>query len=473
MTELIWRGARELTRAIRTRELSCHDLMSACYDQIERLNPDVNAIVNLLPRESALHQATRKDEALARGDEIGVLNGLPMAVKDLQAVQGFPTTFGFVPYADQVADQDGELAARMRRAGAIIIGKTNVPEFGLGSNTFNSLFGATHNPYALHKTAGGSSGGAAAALATGMLPVADGSDMGGSLRNPASFCNVVGLRPSMGRVPDERGLGWSARLSVCGPMARTVADTAMLLAAQAGHYPPDPLSLAESGDGFVAPLERKAAGLKLAISPTLGGLPVDREVEQCITVAGETFTELGATVEEACPDLTGAMDVFQVQRAANLAVLGRELETRLPNWREHTKDAAIWNIEKGLALTAQELIQADLERTKIYRRVVRFFHNYDALLCPAAQVPPFDIEDEWVREINDQTLTTYIDWMTVCCAISVTALPAISVPGGFTSAGLPVGLQIVGRPRGDFELLQIGYLFEQATKHYQTKPAIV
>ena len=473
MTGLIWQGARELTRAIRMRELSCYDLMAACYDQIERLNPDLNAIVNLLPRESALHQATRKDDALARGDESGMLNGLPMAVKDLQAVQGFPTTFGFVPYADQVADRDGELAARMRRAGAIFIGKTNVPEFGLGSNTFNSLFGATHNPYALHKTAGGSSGGAAAAVATGMLPVADGSDMGGSLRNPASFCNVVGMRPSMGRVPDVRAFGCFARLSICGPIARTVADVAMLLATQAGYYAPDPLSLAESGHSFATSLDRDAGKLKIAISPNLGGLPVDKEVEQLITIAGETFAELGASVEHACPDLSGAMDVFQVQRAANLALLGRDLDARLPNWREHAKDTAIWNIEKGLELTAAELIQSDVERRNIYHRVVRFFQSYDALLCPAAQVAPFDIEDEWVREINGQPLATYIDWMTVCCAISVTSLPAISVPGGFTNAGLPVGLQIVGRPRGDFELLQIAHLYEQATNHYRVKPAIV
>ncbi len=372
--------------------------------------------------------------------------------------------------AEHEATEDSALVARQRRAGAIFIGKSNVPEFGLGSHTFNSLFGTTHNPYDHDKTAGGSSGGAAVALASGMLPIADGSDMGGSLRNPASFCNVVGLRPSIGRVPDERTFGWFARLGTSGPMARTVADVALLLSTQAGPFPSDPLTLDVAGSKFRAPLDRDLSGLRLAWSADLNLVPVDGRVTRVLEKALPVFEQLGCRVENSCPDLSEAMAVFQVQRAAGLAILGGTLELSLPDWRTHAKDTLIWNIEKGLALSVKELLASEVTRTEIYRQLEKFFANYDALLLPAAQVPPFPAEQDWVREINGQPMDTYIDWMTVCCAISVTGSPAISVPAGFTDEGLPIGLQIVGKPRRDFELLQLAHAFEQATEYYRRKP---
>ncbi len=473
MSDLIWESAVSLTAHLRAKEVSAVEVMSAFYTQIERENPELNALVNLLDPDDAVRLAAKADEALVRGDVIGPLHGLPMAPKDLIDVRAFPTTFGFVPYADRVASTDCALVSRERQAGAIFIGKSNVPEFGLGSHTFNSLFGTTRNPYDLDKTAGGSSGGAAAALASGMLPVADGSDMGGSLRNPASFCNVVGLRPSVGRVPNERALGWYARLSTAGPMARTVADTALLLSVQAGPFPPDPLTLDVDGSVFRAPLDGDLKGKRLAWTPNLNLVPVDHRVTSVLEKTLPVFEHLGCRVEEACPDLSETMAVFQTQRAAGLTLLGETLNTTLPDWRAHAKDTAIWNIERGAALDTQELMDSEVTRTNIYRQVVAFFDKYDALLLPAAQVPPFPAEQDWVHEINGQPMETYIDWMTVCCAISVTGLPAISVPGGFTEEGLPIGLQIVGRPRGEFELLQLAHAFEGETQHYRRRPGIV
>jgi amidase len=473
MKDLLWSGARAQRQALIEGEISAVELMIAHYDQIEALNPEINAIVNLLPREKALALAAQSDRELRDADP-GVLHGLPMAPKDLSDTAGFPTTFGFVPYAQRNAPADCELVARQRRAGAIMIGKTNVPEFGLGSHTFNALFGATRNPYNPARTAGGSSGGAAAALASGMLSIADGSDMGGSLRNPAAFCNVVGFRPSIGRVPDERSFGWFGRLATAGPMARNVADAAWLFSVQAGPFAADPMSIDEPGSSFRESLTTGAsAGLRgrtIAVSEDLDLVPVDPEVRQALRNAARELEALGARVEPVCPDLSRAMQVFQVQRAASLAVTGRTLDLTVPNWRDHAKDTAIWNIEQGFALTAEDLLEAETARTVIYRDVVKFFERYDALLLPSAQVPPFAIDTDWVREIEGQPMATYIDWMTVCCAISVTGLPAISVPGGFTGDGLPIGVQMVGGPRRDWQLLQLAFAFEQATGHARQRP---
>ena len=472
MSDLNFASAASLVAAMYRGKLSAVEVMNLHYDHIERLNPTLNAIVNLLPRERALDLARGADRAQASGAALGPLHGLPMAPKDAVAVAGFPTTLGFAPFRDRVAAKDDLLAARQRAAGALFIGKTNMPEFGLGSHTFNALFGLTRNPYDPNRSAGGSSGGAAVALATGMLPLADGSDMGGSLRNPASFCNVVGMRPSIGRVPEERPLGWLARLSTCGPMARTVADVALLLSVQAGYHAADPLALAQPGHLFAGTLGRDLKGVRLAWSPDLGLTPVDPEVTAVIEAATGVFRDLGCTVEAACPDLAGAMDVFQVQRAAALAVTGRELDRTVPGWRDHAKDTAIWNIERGFALGAEELLRAEAARTEIYRRTVSFFEDYDALLLPAAQVPPFSADQPWVREVAGRPMATYIDWMTICCAISVTGMPALSVPAGFTAAGLPVGLQIVTGPHDDLRLLQLAHEFEQATLCHQRRPEV-
>ena len=339
MSDLIFESAASLVAAMRRGKLSAVELMNACYDQIERLNPTLNAIVNLLSRDEAVELAREADRKQADGATLGPLHGLPMAPKDQVEVAGFPTTWGFVPFRDHVATEDSALAARQRAAGALFIGKTNVPELALGSHTFNRLFGLTANPYDPQRTAGGSSGGAAVALATGMLPLADGGDMGGSLRNPASFCNVVGMRPSIGRVPDARPMGWFARLFTPGPMARTVSDAALLLSVQAGHYPEDPLSLNQPGHAFAGTLKRDLQGLRIAWTPDLGLVPVESEVAQVVEAAADVFRDFGCVVEQACPDFGDAMDVFQVQRAAALAVTGRALE---PGTRRSGTSTAGW-----------------------------------------------------------------------------------------------------------------------------------
>jgi amidase len=470
MSELTWQPATEIAGMIRKGDASAVEVMDAHYDRIESLNPQINALVNLLPREAALELARDADRARGRGATCGPLHGLPMAVKDTHDAAGFPTTWGFVPWAERMAKIDGAVAARQRRAGALLIGKSNVPEFALGSHTFNRLFGTTSNPYDLSRTAGGSSGGAAAALATGMIPLADGSDMGGSLRNPAGYCNVVGLRPSIGRVPGDSPFGWFARLLTPGPMARNVADAALLLSVQAGPTQGDPLSRPEPGSHFREPPRPDPATLKIAWSADLGFASVDVSMVQMLERAAAVLADLGCRVENACPDLRGGMSVFQTQRAANLAQTGRALDRSLPGWREHAKDTMIWNVEQGYALTAEDLLRSEIERTAIYQRASTFFSDYDALLLPSAQVPPFDKSLDWVREINGQAMETYIDWMTICCAVTVTDLPAISVPAGFTDDGRPLGLQIVGRPHGDRDLLAIARLFEEATDHHHRHP---
>ena len=307
-----------------------------------------------------------------------------------------------------------------------------------------------------------------------MLPLADGSDLGGSLRNPASFCNVVGFRPSIGRMPFNRNYAWYGRMVTTGPMAKTVKDTTLLFTAMAGPDDIDPLTLPEPGHSFFDALSatQDPSKLKIALSTDLGCLEIDPEVAQIIESAGQAFSALGATVNKDEPNLEGAMEAFQVQRAAGLRPLGQNLEANFPNWREHAKDTAIWNIEKGEQLSADEIMQAETTRTKIYARAVSFFQRYDALILPAAQVPPFNADEQWVKEINGVTMQTYLDWMSVCCMITVTGLPAISVPAGFTKNGLPVGVQIVGKPRGDLALLQIAQLFEDATKHYLKAPSL-
>jgi amidase len=470
MEDLLWQSARETAQLIRDGNVSAVEVMNAHYNQIEALNPMLNAIVNLLPRERALALAAHADKAISAGTRVGSLHGIPMAPKDMIDVQGFPTTQGFVPFADRVAASDCELVARQRQAGALMIGKTNLPEFALGSHTFNELFGITRNPYDHSRTAGGSSGGAAAALASGMLSIADGSDMGGSLRNPAAFCNVVGLRPSIGRVPDERGFGWLGRLATAGPMARSVRDMAWLFSVQAGPFPGDPLTLPEPGSVFRDIPEIDLSGKRVAMTEDLNLVPVDSEVRHAVQAAARTLETLGAQVEVACPDLSEAMAVFQTLRAANLAVTGRTLDRSVPDWRSHAKDTAIWNIEKGFALTAEEIIDAELNHTRIFREVSSFFDNFDLLVLPSAQIPPFPVEMHWVDEIEGQTLDTYIDWMTVCCAISVTGLPALSIPGGFTADGLPIGVQFVAGPRQDLALLAMAQCFEQATGFGARRP---
>jgi amidase len=361
------------------------------------------------------------------------------------------------------------LIQRLRQAGAISVGKSNTPEFGAGSQTFNEVFGPTLNPYDLGKTCGGSSGGAAVALACGMVPIADGSDLGGSLRNPASFCNIVGFRPSPGRVPSWPNEAAWFPLAVDGPMARTVEDVALLLSAIAGADPRSPISITEPAAAFAQPLGRDFTGARIAWCGNLGAFPVDPRVTAAIEAKRSVFTDLGCIVDESTPDFSGADEIFKVWRAWRMELtFGRLLKTN----RQQMKDTVIWNIEAGERLTGPQLGAAERERTALFHRVRSFMETYEYLVLPVSQVPAFDVRFPYVREINGEKMETYVDWMKSCYYISTIGLPAISVPCGFTDEGLPVGVQIVGRHQCDFSVLQMAHAFEQATLTGSRRPAL-
>ncbi|MEN3363874.1 MAG: amidase, partial [Burkholderiales bacterium] len=410
------------------------------------------------------------DEWQARGEPLGPLHGLPIAHKDLMLTKGMRTTFGSKVHENYIPTKSALIVERQQQAGAISIGKTNTPEYGAGAQTFNAVFGATRNPYDLAKTCGGSSGGSAVAIATGMVALADGTDMGGSLRCPASFNNIVGLRPSVGRVPDVPALGGWGNLSVCGPMARTVEDVALYLSVMAGPSPRDPMSLSEDGSRFRAPLARDFKGVRIAWSPDIGGLPVDKRVTRVIEAQRKVFEQMGCIVEDACPDLRDAQEIFMTLRAY---VFELQLGVVMDQHPGVLKDAVVWNIEAGRKLTGTQLARAEKLRTALFERMNRFMQTYDFIVFPVNQVPPFPVEQQYVTEIDGVKMDSYIDWMRSCFLVTSTTHPAISVPAGFTEEGLPVGMQIVGRHRGEFELLQVAHAFEQATGFGRTRPAII
>lgn len=469
-SEIASLDAGQMTRQLRAGALSACEVMNGLYDQIEAVNPRVNALCTVLPREEAVVLADEADHRRAQGQNLGPLHGLPIACKDLANTRGIRTTFGSLPFKDNVPATDSLFVERLRAAGALIIGKTNTPEFGAGSNTFNSIFGVTRNPYDLSKTAGGSSGGAAAALAARLLPLADGSDMGGSLRNPAAFCNVVGFRPSMGRVPSwPSALTWQSRLGVEGPMARNVDDVGLLLSVMAGPDPRDPLSISESAAQFANIPERDFSNVRIAWTADLGFLTVARTVKDVFSRSLSAFEELACRLDEKCPDLSDAMEVFRVLRGSNYAVAGGQL---LAEHRSEIKATLAQNIEYGLALKAADLHTADQQRAALYHGVNAFFEQYDFLVLPTTQVAPFPHEKEWVTDIDGTAMSDYLEWMSICCVITVLDLPAISVPCGFTDDGLPLGLQIVGKPRADLEVLQLARAFETLRPHAKTPPAL-
>ena len=459
--DLCTRTAVDLAGRLARGEVSAVEVLEAHLGWIEQRNPELNAICTL-DRDRALEQA-RAADALRRSDPDAAaakpLLGLPTAVKDLVPTKGIRTTFGSPIFADNVPDFDALIVERIRGAGAVVIGKTNTPEFGAGSQTFNPVFGKTRNPWDPTRTCGGSSGGAAAALASGMLPIADGSDLGGSLRNPASFCGVVGFRPTPGRVPRvPPEQGWDD-LAVLGPMGRNVADAALLFSVIAGPDPLDPISLARPSEPFhpVEPLDLH--GLRLAWTPDLGLYPVEREVVQVCEGALPVFRDLGADVEETAPDLSGADAIFRTLRANLFA---DKLGPLFPEHRSQMKDTVIEEIERGLALTGPDVATAQAERTSLHCRVVEFFKRYDALLLPTVQVLPFNVDEPYPAEIEGQPMTSYTDWMASCYSITVTGCPAISVPCGIGPSGLAVGLQIV-TPRGtDRRTLAVAAAFETA-----------
>jgi len=456
-----------MARLIRSSKLSSREALAAHLKQIERVNPKLNAIVTLVA-EKARKSAADADEQQAKKAALGPLHGLPIAHKDLANTNGIRTTFGSPIFKDFVPTFSDLIVERIQAAGAITIGKTNTPEFGAGSQTFNTIFGATLNPYDTTKTCGGSSGGAAVALAAGMIPIADGSDMGGSLRNPASFCNVVGFRPSVGRVPAPGApFAWST-LSTSGPMARSVADVALLLSAIAGPHPGAPNSLPDPGSSFRQSLPRSFKNTRIAWFKDLGGEPFDPRVLTVVQGHRKTFESLGCIVEEAEPDFTGADFAFKTLRAWLSAANHGE---RIRSSRVQYKDTLLKEVEEGLKLTGSDIAQAERLHGQMWRRFQQFLGRYEYFVLPTTQTPAFDVKLPYLTEINGRKFSNYIDWMKSCWYISITGNPAMSVPAGFTAEGLPVGLQIVGRHNMDFSVLQMGYAFEQATHVARRRPS--
>ncbi|HEY6526540.1 MAG TPA: amidase [Solirubrobacteraceae bacterium] len=457
-TPLHWWTARDLAGAICRRELSASEVVAWHLDRIAELNPRINAIVSLRP-EAALEEADAADRRAANGEPLGPLHGLPIAIKDLEDTAGIRTTYGSVAFAQHVPTADSLVVARLKAAGAIVIGKTNTPEFGVGSHTFNEVFGATRNPWAPDLSAGGSSGGAGAALAAGLIPIADGSDHGGSIRNPASFNNVVGLRPTPGLVPDS-GTGdiWDTA-SVVGPMARTVGDLALMLTAISAPDPGSPLS---HGDPtlFAGELHGELAGLQVAWCPDVGGLPIEPEVMAVLDEARGRLEALGCHVQDVALDLSHADDAFETLRGLAFA---RGFGPSLEALRGIAKDTLIWNVEQGLALDASAIAAAMVARSEVFTAVTELLQRFDVLAAPAAQVAPFPVEQEYPTEIAGVPMPHYLGWMRACSRITVSAHPVAAVPAGFTSAGLPVGLQLVGRYRDDRRLLEHAAAWEAAT----------
>jgi amidase len=455
MTALWQLSATEAVARLRRGEVSPADMVAAAAERIAAVEPRLNALpIRFLDRAMAQAGSFRRDAI----DHPGWLAGLPIAVKDYNDVAGQFTTYGSPIYANHVAAADDRTVATLRANGAIPIAKSNVPEFA-GSHTFNPVWGVTRNPWDLGRTAGGSSGGAAAALAGHEVWLANGSCLGGSLRIPASFCGVVGLRPSPGVVPRGDGLPAFDSLWVEGPMARSVPDLALMLDAMAALDPHDPLSRPVPPGGYQAAMKRGRPPQRIGFSADLGLRRVDPVVAAVCEGAARRFAAMGSSVENAAPDFSGAIDCFQVLRALLFADVRGDL---LPTERPRINPDIVWNIEKGQVLTAGEIIAARRARHALFHRVAAFFEDHDLLVCPTVAVSPFPVEQRFPTEIAGEALTTYIDWMFLTFVITLTGCPALSLPCGLSRDGLPVGLQIVGRPHGDAALLGHARLMEEA-----------
>jgi amidase len=462
--------ARDMAAAVLGKEISARELLDLHLARIEAVNPSVNAVVSLDPSR-ARSAALAADEQLVSGSPVGPLHGIPFAFKDTHAVAGWRTTYGSPVMANHVPDTDELIVERVRSAGAVVIGKTNVPEFAAGSHTFNPVFGTTLNPFDRGRSAGGSSGGAAAALASGMVPLADGSDMGGSLRNPASFCNVVGLRPSLGRVPEWPLYNAWETTSVGGPMARNVSDLALLLSVLAGPDRRVPNALSEPGTLFSPPLVGSTlAGLRVAASVDLGGaFEVDHDVAAVVESAASVLADHGSSVTSAYPSLPEAEDTFLTLRAWHFQA---KFGTLLAEHPDSFKRSLADNIRAGEPLTGADVARGYRQRTALSQRMVDFFESYDVLVLPVSQVPPFPADQEFPASINGRSMESYLDWMRSAYFITVTGCPAISVPAGFTPSGLPVGVQIVAPHNQERRLLEVAYAFEQVTGHGDRRPEL-
>jgi amidase len=457
--EICFKEATTLVEMVRTKKVSSVEVMKAHLNRIARVNPSVNAIVTLVDEEDLLSQAKMADDAVAKGGWLGPLHGLPLGVKDLHPTKGIRTTFGSPLFKDFVPDADCLLVERQRKAGGIVVGMTNVPEFGLGSQTFNSVFGATRNPYDLTKTCGGSTGGGAVALACGMVPLADGSDYGGSLRNPPSFCGVVGLRPSPGRVPNTPAeLAWQP-FAVAGGVARNVKDLAYFMSVLAGPDERIPISIEQPASRFAQPLDgRSFKGTRVAMFRGMG-LPWEPEVREAVRAQAKVFEALGCEVEEAEPDYRDANECFLAWRHWALeSRFGDAIATQGGQLNEYVH----WHVEEGRKLTGPYLARMELKRSALYQRVRDFMEKYEFFILPVSQVLPFDVNQPHPTEIDGEKMENYLAWMKSAYYISATGNPAASVPSAYSKSGLPIGMQIVGRHHDDWGVLQMAFAFAQA-----------
>ncbi|MGD9752030.1 MAG: amidase [Acidimicrobiia bacterium] len=469
--ELCDRPAVELAGLLASGALGARELLAAHQHRLDRLDGDVNAVVTRTP-ERAEQMAAAADEHLARtGTPLGPLHGLPVAHKDLALTAGVRTTFGSPIFGDFVPDVDDLVVQRLHSAGAVMVGKTNTPEFGAGSQTFNAVFGATRNPYDLDRTCGGSSGGAAVALRCGLVAVADGSDMGGSLRNPANFCNVVGLRPSPGRVPSHPARYLWGTLGVQGPMGRTVADVALQLSVMAGWDARVPLSAGDRLPGPGTSLRPASLrNLRIAVSPRFGDLPVDPQVAAAVLAVADVAEEAGARVDAVDPGWAGADEAFETLRAFQFEMGFGSLYDR---HAELMKDTVRWNIEAGRALSGPDVARAEVRRGEVFSRFAAFFERFDLLLLPVSQVLPFPLTQEWVAEIDGVAMGSYIEWMRSCSRVTVTGCPALSLPAAFSTEGLPIGVQLVTAYRSEWRLLELAAAFEELLGAGLRRPPLV
>lgn len=468
--ELCYEPATALVERMRRKDISARDVLQAHLARIEATNPTVNAIVTMPDPEDLLREAAALDDRWAAGEWGGALHGLPLTQKDTTPTKGLRTTYGSPLFRDHIPDFDPLVVQRCQSAGSVMIGKSNTPEFAAGSHTFNPVFGATRNPYDIGRSSGGSSGGAAAALASGMCALACGSDMGGSVRNPAAWNNVVGLRPSPGRIPrvPDRNL-WNT-LGVDGPMARTVADVALLLSVLAGPSAQTPTSIESPGTVFGGSLDRDFKGARVAVfAGDANGIAFDPEIRAAVEQQIEIFEQLGCIVERADPDLRLAEDVFRIERAILMGAAASSLGHENRNSMK-AEVLSEWDLLERL--TGKQIAAMYERKSRIFAAMSHFLQNYEYYVLPVTQVSPFAVEMDWPRSVNGATCSTYIDWMRSCWYISATEHPALSVPCGFTAGGLPIGMQVVGRHRAELSLLQFGHAFENATRYGRKHPAI-
>jgi len=466
--DLISQSARSIRDLLTKGEVSGVELLDALESRVSAVDGPVNALPTLCFDRARDHAKALDAKPL---EERGLLGGIPVAIKDLSDVEGVLSTHGSPIFADFIPEESCHLVQRIEDEGGVVYAKTNTPEFGAGANTFNEVFGATRNPWNTALSAAGSSGGSAVALATGTAWLANGSDMGGSLRNPASFCGIVGMRPSPGRVPGGPSADPYSTLGVEGPMARDVDDLALFFDALCGDERRAPISLPRPAESFADAAARRTKPLRVAFSSDFGITPVDPEVAQICEKAARQFEAMGVIVETAHPDFSDAHDVFQTLRAHYFATA---LTPLLEAHRDKLKPEVIWNVEKGLALTSAEIGRAEIARGKMVQATATFFETYDLLLSPATIVPPFPVEERYVTECNGVTFDTYIDWLAIVYAITNVSVPALSLPCGFTEAGLPVGLQMIGGPRGEAALLSAAGVLQDALalNHLPIEPRV-